>query len=117
MKRFLRAAIAAIGIGLPALAVADEPLAPMMDPNHPVQCARDTKGDGWRMQCDETSKVCLYTPDVELDADGNRIDKPLERVRDCAVDQPFDPVLIRRHAVRFSRARFGDEMEALVQAC
>ena len=31
--------------------------------------------------------------------------------------RPFDPVAIRRHAVRFSRARFGDEMEAHVQAC
>lgn len=31
-----------------------------------------------------------------------------------AVTHPFDSTLIRRHAERFSRERFGDEMEALV---
>jgi hypothetical protein len=31
-----------------------------------------------------------------------------------AVDQRFDPVAIRRHAERFSRQRFGDEMSALI---
>ena len=86
MKRLI---LVLIGIGVPALAVADD-LPPMMDSNQPVLCARDTKNDGWRMQCNPTSKVCLYSADVELDADGNRVDKPLERVRDCAVDQPFD---------------------------
>ena len=34
-----------------------------------------------------------------------------------AIDHRFDPAVIRRHAVRFSRARFGDEIEALVNAC
>jgi glycosyltransferase involved in cell wall biosynthesis len=33
----------------------------------------------------------------------------------AAVDQPFDPVAIRRHAEQFGRARFGDEMTALVR--
>jgi len=31
------------------------------------------------------------------------------------IDRPFDPSTIRRHAVRFGRARFGDEMEAIVR--
>ena len=31
-----------------------------------------------------------------------------------AIDRRFDPRAIRRHAERFSRARFGDEMEDLV---
>jgi glycosyltransferase involved in cell wall biosynthesis len=31
-----------------------------------------------------------------------------------AIDRRFDPALIRRHAERFSRTRFGDEMEALM---
>ena len=31
-----------------------------------------------------------------------------------ATDRPFDSHAIRRHAERFSRARFGDEMEAIV---
>jgi glycosyltransferase involved in cell wall biosynthesis len=33
----------------------------------------------------------------------------------AACRHPFDPGAIRRHAERFSRARFGDEMAALVQ--
>ena len=33
-----------------------------------------------------------------------------------ALDQRFDPVVIRRHAETFSRSRFGDEMDALVRA-
>ena len=32
-----------------------------------------------------------------------------------AIERPFDTVAIRRHAERFGRARFGDEMEALVR--
>ena len=31
-----------------------------------------------------------------------------------AIDRPFDAAAIRRHAERFSRARFGDEMCALI---
>jgi glycosyltransferase involved in cell wall biosynthesis len=31
-----------------------------------------------------------------------------------ALDRHFDPIAIRRHAERFSRTRFGDEIEALV---
>jgi glycosyltransferase involved in cell wall biosynthesis len=33
-----------------------------------------------------------------------------------ALTRRFDPVAIRRHAERFSRQRFGDEIEAIVQA-
>jgi glycosyltransferase involved in cell wall biosynthesis len=33
----------------------------------------------------------------------------------AASNRSFDPVAIRRHAERFSRARFGDQMEALVR--
>jgi glycosyltransferase involved in cell wall biosynthesis len=31
------------------------------------------------------------------------------------VDHPLDPAVIRRHAERFGRERFGDEMEAIVR--
>jgi glycosyltransferase involved in cell wall biosynthesis len=31
-----------------------------------------------------------------------------------ALNRPFDVAAIRRHAERFSRERFGDEMEAIV---
>ncbi|HTK29233.1 MAG TPA: glycosyltransferase [Vicinamibacterales bacterium] len=34
-----------------------------------------------------------------------------------AMAASFDPSVIRRHAERFSRSRFGDEMEALVRSC
>jgi glycosyltransferase involved in cell wall biosynthesis len=32
-----------------------------------------------------------------------------------AIDGRFDPAAIRRHAERFGRARFGDQMEAIVR--
>jgi len=32
-----------------------------------------------------------------------------------AIDRPFDAMAIRRHAERFSRSRFGNEMEALMR--
>ena len=87
--RALRAALAVIGIAAPAIAVADT-TTPMMDPDRPVQCARDTHGDVWRLQCTTTTKVCLYVANQELDSDGNRVDKSLERSRDCEAETPFD---------------------------
>jgi hypothetical protein len=87
-----RAAVAAIAIAVPGLvhpARADARLPPMMDPDRPVICAREASGQEWRIQCDDAAKQCLYAPNVELDADGNRIDKPLERVRQCSLDS-FD---------------------------
>jgi glycosyltransferase involved in cell wall biosynthesis len=35
----------------------------------------------------------------------------------AALRTAFDPQAIRRHAERFGRSRFGDEMEALVRSC
>jgi glycosyltransferase involved in cell wall biosynthesis len=34
-----------------------------------------------------------------------------------ALGTPFDAAAIRRHAERFGRARFGDQIEAIVRAC
>jgi hypothetical protein len=82
------AALAAIGIGLPAIAAADGADLPMMDSARPVACAKDKEGKVWRLQCDHAAKVCLYAPDEELDSEGERM-KPLARARDCAFD-PFD---------------------------
>jgi hypothetical protein len=79
--RALCAAIAAIGIGLPAASRADDRY-PIMDHDRPVHCARDKDGDVWRLQCDDVLKVCLYAANDELDADGDRA-KPLERARAC----------------------------------
>ena len=59
----------------------------MMDRDKPVQCAKDTEGKTWRIQCDASSKTCLYAAGDELDSEGNRA-KELERARDCA----FEPV-------------------------
>jgi hypothetical protein len=88
MSRPLCAALAAIGIGLPAIAHADDRL-PMMDHEHPVQCVRDKDGQTWRIQCDDVAKVCLYAADSEISSDGVRT-KPLERVRECSTDPSFD---------------------------
>ena len=65
MSRPLCAALAALGIGLPAISAADDRL-PMMDHEHPVQCVRDKDGQTWRIQCDDVAKVCLYAADSEL---------------------------------------------------
>ena len=78
-------AFAAIAIGLPAAALAD---LPMMDRDRPVECAKDTEGRTWRIQCDHVTKQCLYAASDELDVDGDRT-KPLERAKDCSFD-PFD---------------------------
>ncbi|NVB78112.1 MAG: hypothetical protein HOV81_06930 [Kofleriaceae bacterium] len=91
MRAIRHAALAAIAIGLPAVssvARADDRY-PMMDHDRPVVCARDKDGEVWRIQCDPTTKVCLYAADDELDADGNRT-KPLERTRQCASETEFD---------------------------
>ncbi|HWO19374.1 MAG TPA: hypothetical protein VNO30_11380 [Kofleriaceae bacterium] len=82
------AALAAIGLGLPAIAAADDADLPMMDAERPIACAKDKEGKVWRLQCDHAAKICLYAPDEELDSEGQRV-KPLERARDCAFD-PFD---------------------------
>jgi hypothetical protein len=82
------AAIAVLGIGLPAIAVADDRY-PMMDHEQPVVCARDTEGKIWRIQCNAATKVCLYAANEELSADGDRV-KPLERVRECDSAVVFD---------------------------
>src|ERR1700761_4526690 len=63
MSSLRHTAIAVIGIGLPAFASlptasADTRL-PMMDPELPVICARDTQDQIWRLQCDARTKTCL----------------------------------------------------------
>jgi hypothetical protein len=78
------AALAVIGMSLPAMA--DDAV---MDHDHPVLCLRDNTDQVWRIQCDPTTKVCLYAPNDELDSGGNRV-KPLERARTCELDAPFD---------------------------
>jgi hypothetical protein len=102
--RSLRAALAVIAIGLPAIASADDGELPIMDPARPVACAKDKEGKVWRLQCDHAAKVCLYAPDEELDAEGRRI-KPLERARDCSFD-PFDRARLEAsgYAIRAGRA-------------
>jgi len=84
-----RGLCAAIVIGaLAAPAAADD--TPMMDPDQPVQCARDTSGLVWRIQCNQHTRVCLYAPNNELDAFGNR-QKPVEGARECEIGgEPFD---------------------------
>lgn len=103
--RALCAALAVIGIGLPAIVSADDDALPIMDGDRPVSCAKDREGKVWRLQCDHAAKVCLYAPDQELDAEGERR-KPLERARACAFDPPFDRVGLeaRGYTMRAGRA-------------
>lgn len=103
MSRSLCAALAAIGIGVPVLAHADDRL-PMMDAEHAVHCARDKEGLVWRIQCDDVAKVCLYAANDELDAGGNRA-KPLERVRECTVDAAFDRDKLEKQGYTFVPGR------------
>ena len=89
MRVSLRAALAAIGIGLPALAHADRGVLPMMSPDRPVQCVHDKQGAVWRIQCDPATKTCLYAQNQELSSAGVP-SKPLERERACEFDAAFD---------------------------
>ncbi|MEM9491575.1 MAG: hypothetical protein AAGC55_20690 [Myxococcota bacterium] len=63
----------------------------MMDRDRPVECRRDKENKIWRIQCDETTKVCLYAPNDELNSRGQR-SKPLERAKRCRMfdNQRFD---------------------------
>ena len=81
--------IAAFGIALPAVSFADDAQLPVMDHERPVLCLRDSADQVWRIQCDPSTRVCLYAPNEELDSGGNRV-KPLERARTCELDAPFD---------------------------
>ena len=104
MSRPLCAALAAIGIGVPALAHADDRL-PMMDPEHPVKCVRDKEGLVWRIQCDDVAKVCLYAADEELDSEGERVGKRLERASDCVPDPAFDRAKLQAAGYSFLPGR------------
>ena len=98
------AALAAIGIGLPATSFADDELAPPMDHDRTVLCLRDTAGLVWRVQCSPTTKVCMYAANDELDSDGDRV-KPLERARTCELDAPFDRAKFEHDGFTFVAGR------------
>jgi len=100
-SRHPRAIVVALVTTISSTALADE--IPMMNRDRPVQCARDTKGLVWRIQCDHATKTCLYAANDELDAEGNRA-KPLERARDCAFD-PFDRAKLDAAGYAFKPAR------------
>jgi hypothetical protein len=102
--RVVCAAIAAIGIGLPATSFADDALAPEMNHDHPVMCLRDQADQVWRIQCDPSTKVCLYAANDELDSSGNRV-KPLEQARTCELDAPFDRKKMEADGFTFVAAR------------
>src|SRR4051812_12766637 len=99
--RALHVAIAAIAIGLPAIGWADD--LPLMDRDKPVECAKDIDGHTWRIQCDSTTKVCLYAADEELDLEAKRV-KSLERAKDCAFD-PFDRAALAAAGYKFVPGR------------
>ncbi len=94
--------IAAFGIALPCFA--DDAQLPAMDSERPVLCLRDSADQVWRIQCDPSTRVCLYAPNEELDGGGNRV-KPLERARTCELDAPFDRKRMEDDGYRFVAAR------------
>jgi hypothetical protein len=103
MPRLSCVAIAAIGIGVPALGHADDRY-PMMSYTRPVDCVRDKAGEVWRIQCDHAAKVCLYAPNAEVDSDGNRT-KPLERARDCDTENGVDRAKLEGEGYTFLAGR------------
>jgi hypothetical protein len=112
MNRPLTAAIAALGIGLPAAALADSPQIPRMDHNRPVFCARDTLNEVWRIQCNPATKVCLYAENDELAAPSGNVSskqrvrtKPLERARSCEVDESVDRAKLEAQGYTFVLGR------------
>lgn len=107
MRHSVVAAVAACTLAVSARAHADDPEAPIMDHDKPVQCARDVDHHVWRIQCDATTKVCLYAANEELDADGHRVPgaKSLERARDCAFDAPVDRTKLEAEGYHFVAAR------------
>jgi hypothetical protein len=80
-------------VGLSPSVHADE-APPQMDWDKSTQCLADGKGQVWRVQCDAETKVCIYAPDSELDAEGNRL-RPLERMPVCNGEGPFDQDRLR----------------------
>ena len=105
MSRLACAALAAIGIGLPTLGHADDRY-PMMSSERPVDCMRDKAGEVWRIQCDHATKVCLYAPNAELDADGDR-NRPLERARDCDTENGVPRTKLEAEGYTFVAGRVG----------
>lgn len=55
---------------------------------------RDAEQARWRVQCDDATKTCLYAADAELDERGRRV-RPLDRVDECAEEQPMDLEALR----------------------
>jgi hypothetical protein len=70
-----------------------------MDWEKPTRCLRDGKGLAWRVQCDAETRVCVYAPEDELDADGNRL-RPLERMPPCSDEGLFDQDALRADGFR-----------------
>jgi hypothetical protein len=73
-----------------------------MSPDKPMRCLADGKGLMWRVQCDAASKVCIYAPDAELDAEGTRL-RPLERMSYCDETGPFDQEKLKADGFRLEQ--------------
>jgi hypothetical protein len=90
------------GLVCPALARADGEL-PAMKHDKGVVCLEDGEGRRWRVQCDDAARVCLYSPDSELDADG-KWRRPLERAPTCFSSGIFDKPGMEAKGYRVVRA-------------
>jgi len=75
-----------------------------MDPDRPVICMHDKADQVWRIQCDERTHTCVFSPNDELDADG-RPAKALEQARDCTPDASFDRAKLEAAGYKFVPGR------------
>ena len=96
------AAIAVATVSIhPVSAKADS--LPSMNHSQPVKCLRDTNGLSWRVQCDASTKMCLYAPDSELSSQGIRT-RGLQRARSCTVfNDKFDQDKLRSEGYQLLR--------------
>lgn len=58
----------------------------------------------WRIQCDDATRTCLYAANEELSSTGARA-KPLERARECEVDERFDRSKLEAAGYKFFPGR------------
>lgn len=75
---------------------------PQMSWDLPTRCLTDGKNEMWRVQCDASTKVCIYAPDAEVDDEGRRL-RPLERMPDCEDVGPFDQEALKAEGYRLEQ--------------
>ena len=104
VRHLWAAAIAAAVVAVCLEPARAEDNRPMMRFDRPVQCLADEQGNRWRVQCDESTRTCLYAVDRELDSAGNPA-KPLERARRCSLGGGFSRAQLEAQGYTFVPGR------------